>query len=157
MHPARLASTVLAAAFCAGAACAAPASSALAGVTAPFVDPSAVEGGTIPRLDPATISAPMKLCGWWDNPTPGNVWLDDRSGQWTIAMQGMYEAKGPWPDFEPSQQLPKGSPHGFGCACISARVDPASRFVYAFSDTHALPLKVCLADPTLKGRRPDQQ
>ena len=122
---------------------------------APWADASAVEGGTIPKLDPSKISAPMTLCGWWDNPTPGNVWLDDRSGQWTIAIQGAYEAHGDWPEFKPGQQLPKGAPHGYGCACIDARVDAASRYVWSFRDARARPLKACLADPALKGRRPE--
>ena len=121
---------------------------------APWADAAAVEGGTIPKLEASRISGPMKLCGWWDNPTPGNVWLDDRSGQWTIALQGMYEARGDWPEFKPEQQLPKGAPHGVGCACISARVDMASKYVWSFTGAQALPLKVCLADPALKGRRP---
>ena len=118
--------------------------------TAPFIDPAAVEGGLVPRLDATKLSAPTRLCGWWDNPTPGNVWLDDRGGQWTIAMQGLYEASGDGPEFKPDQQLPKGSPHGYGCACITARVDAASRFVYSFTDAKALSPKVCRADPGLK-------
>ena len=28
-------------------------------------------------------------CGWLVNPTPGNWWLTDRDGTWTLATQGM--------------------------------------------------------------------
>ena len=143
--PALLAATLLAAV---SPACATP-------DDAPWADASAVEGGTVPKLDAARLAGPMKLCGWWDNPTPGNAWLDDRSGQWTIALQGMYEAHGDWPEFKPGKQLPKGAPHGVGCACITARVDPASKYVWNFTGAQAGPLKVCLADPALKGRRPE--
>ncbi len=118
--------------------------------SAPYVDATAVEGGMVPNLDVSTLSKPTRLCGWWDNPTPGNVWLHDKSGEWTIAMQGMYEASGDGPDFKPGQQLPVGAPHGYGCACITARVDRASRFVYSFNDAKALSPKVCRADPGLK-------
>ncbi len=117
--------------------------------SAPYIDPTAVDGGMVPNLDGSKLSKPARLCGWWDNPTPGNVWLNDRSGRWTIAMQGMYEANGDWPAFKPGQQLPKGASHGYGCACITARVDQTSRFVYSFTDAKALPPKVCRADPGL--------
>jgi hypothetical protein len=104
----------------------------------------------VPHLRRSMLSEPTRLCGWWDNPTPGNVWLNDRSGQWTIAMQGMYEADGDGPAFKPGQQLPKGAPHGYGCACITARVDRASKFVYSFTDAKALSPNVCRADPGLR-------
>ena len=103
------------------------------------------------RIDPSKLSKPTRLCGWWDNPTPGNAWMHDRSGEWTIAMQGMFEANGDWPHFKRGEQLPVGAPHGHGCACITARVDRASRFVYSFTDAQALPPKVCRTDPGLKG------
>ena len=118
--------------------------------SAPYVDPPAVEGGMVPRLEASKISTPRRLCGWWDNPTPGNAWLHDASGEWTIALQGMYEANGTWPDFKPGQQVPKDDPHGYGCACITARVDRTSRFVYSFTDAKALWPKVCRADPGLR-------
>lgn len=103
------------------------------------------------RIDPSKLSKPTRLCGWWDNPTPGNVSMHDRSGEWTIAMQGMFEANGDWPHFKRSEQLPVGAPHGHGCACITARVDRASKFVYSFTDAQALPPKACRMDPGLKG------
>jgi hypothetical protein len=27
-------------------------------------------------------------CGWFSNPTPANIWLYDRDGDWTIGVQG---------------------------------------------------------------------
>jgi hypothetical protein len=65
-------------------------------------------------------------------------------------MQGMFEANGEWPHFKRGEQLPVGAPHGYGCACITARVDRASKFVYSFTDAQALPAKVCRTDPGLK-------
>jgi hypothetical protein len=103
------------------------------------------------KIDPSKLSNPTRLCGWWDNPTPGNAWMHDRSGEWTIAMQGMFEANGEWPRFKRGEQLPVGAPHGYGCACITARVDRASKFVYSFTDAQALPPQVCRRDPGLKG------
>jgi len=103
------------------------------------------------KIDPSKLSKPTRLCGWWDNPTPGNVWLHDRSGEWTIAMQGMFEASGEWPQFQQGEKLPVGAPHGYGCACITARVDQASKFVYSFTEAQALQPKVCRSDPGLRG------
>jgi hypothetical protein len=31
-----------------------------------------------------TFSAAETRCGWYDNPTPGNVFFDDADGSWTI-------------------------------------------------------------------------
>jgi hypothetical protein len=118
--------------------------------SAPYIAPGAVEGGLVPNLDVATLSKPTRLCGWWDNGSPGNVWLNDRGGQWTIAIQGTYEARGDWPAFKPGQQVPLYDPHGYGCACITARVDRASRFVYSFTDAQALAPKVCRGNPGLR-------
>ena len=118
--------------------------------SAPFIEAGAAEGGRVPKLDASKMSGPTRLCGWWDNPTPGNAWLNDSSGRWTIAMQGMYEANGDWPEFKAGQQFPLSAPHGYGCACITARVDRSSRFVYSFTDAKALPPQVCRADRGLK-------
>lgn len=38
--------------------------------------------------------AAEQRCGWLDNPTPANLWLRDRDGQWTLSEQGLYEGPG---------------------------------------------------------------
>jgi hypothetical protein len=116
---------------------------------APYIEPGAVERGMVPKFRESTLSKPIRLCGWWDNPTPGNVSLTDRSGPWTVAMQGMFEADGEGPPFKPGQRIPAEAPHGYGCACITARVDPRSRFVFSFTNAKALAPSVCRADPGL--------
>lgn len=137
-------------------ACGAPVAAAPgASEPAPDVDDTAVQGGLVPRLDASKIGPAVRRCGWWDNPTPGNAWLTDRDGEWTVAMQGMYEAAGRWPDFKPGQQAPRGAPHGHGCTCAMVRADPQTKFVYSVADAKALPLKTCRADPTLKGKEPE--
>jgi hypothetical protein len=44
-------------------------------------------------------------CGWFSNPTPGNAWLEDRDGEWTVGIQGNHEAEGDWPSFKRSQRV----------------------------------------------------
>jgi hypothetical protein len=34
------------------------------------------------------------LCGWFQNPTPGNAWLQDRSAEWVVGIQGGHQAEG---------------------------------------------------------------
>lgn len=41
---------------------------------------------------PAT--AAERRCGWYSSPTPGNLLLTDREGDWWIQMQGRADPKG---------------------------------------------------------------
>lgn len=89
-------------------------------------------------------------CGWFDNPTPGNVWLHDRDGEWTIAIQGEYEAQGDWPRFNDSQWMSVNRSYGYGCACIKAVVNTMTRQIVSISSANARPLSACRKDPALK-------
>jgi uncharacterized protein DUF4087 len=89
------------------------------------------------------------LCGWWDNPTPQNVWLHDRNGEWVISTQGGRGATGDWPDFPDSQWVATNGSHGYGCACIVAAVDGPSHQVLAIRSATALPLRTCRKDRSL--------
>ena len=122
--------------------------------TEPFVAEHVVEEGVVPKFDLARLSAPARRCGWWDNPTPGNVTFTDRDGDWTVALQAAYEAAGDGPQFARDQEAPRGASHTHGCVCMQARVDRASMFVYSFTDMQPQPLKSCRADPKLKHREP---
>jgi hypothetical protein len=47
-----------------------------AAASAPDADLPAMDGRpNDAKIDPSKLSKPMRLCGWWDNPTPGNAWL----------------------------------------------------------------------------------
>ncbi|MHB7679627.1 DUF4087 domain-containing protein, partial [Klebsiella pneumoniae] len=35
-----------------------------------------------------SLYAKENRCGWLENPTPGNYWLTDKDGDWTISTQG---------------------------------------------------------------------
>src|SRR5260370_26458049 len=63
-------------------------------------------------------------CGWFSNPTPANIWLYDRDGEWTIGVQGGYQVEGdwPWPVFKRGQWVaPNAGDYGYGCLCIRLR------------------------------------
>ena len=97
-----------------------------------------------------TPLSPETRCGWIDNPTPGNFFLNDKDGSWTIATQGEYEAKGieHIPDLSGDQFVDIG-PHGYGCGCITATVFKGGMRVISIQSFKQRKLKDCLADPDL--------
>ena len=102
----------------------------------------------------AAESAPARRCGWLDNPTPGNWWLHDRDGEWTLGEQGGYQAQGldDLPDMSTQGVIPANAPHGYSCACITATVDVQSRRVLRIVSGAPVPLAQCKADKAI--RRP---
>lgn len=90
------------------------------------------------------------LCGWFDNPTPGNAWLHDRSGEWTIGIQGGHQADGAWPEFSPSQWVAINRSYGYGCACITGVVNGETREVIRIDAARTQPLGTCRKDRALK-------
>ena len=64
-----------------------------------------------------------RMCGWFQNPSPGNVVFTDRHGDWTIGIQGDYQAQGSWPEFTSNGWITTNRHYGYGCACLTATVD----------------------------------
>lgn len=90
-------------------------------------------------------------CGWFYNPTPANAWLIDRDGEWTIAVQGGYQAEGDWPpDFKPKQWVKTNGEHGYGCACFRVKVNRKTHDVIEIKSAYARPLSACRKDRSLK-------
>ncbi|MCL2449354.1 MAG: DUF4087 domain-containing protein [Polyangiaceae bacterium] len=92
-----------------------------------------------------------RRCGWIDNPTPANVWLVDRDGEWEIGIQGGHQADGEMPDFGAAWVETNGY-HGYGCACIRAIADEADHRILEYRDVEVLPLARCRTDPRLPRR-----
>ena len=90
------------------------------------------------------------LCGWFQNPTPGNVWLQDRNAEWVVGIQGGHQAQGDWPEFSDSQWVKTNRSYGYGCACIRGVVNDATHEVISIADARAKPLDVCRKDNALK-------
>ena len=91
-------------------------------------------------------------CGWFDNPTPGNIWLHDRDGEWTIGEQGGYQIKEdwPWPVFKPGEWVKTNRNYGYGCVCINVTVDQKTHRVLQIKSVRSRPLAACRQEPALK-------
>jgi hypothetical protein len=100
------------------------------------------------------LSTPENRCGWYVNLTPGDLWLVDRQATWILTSQG--DVQGPAavdvekaPDFDRTQFHAVQGDYGYGCACISVDVDPATDLVTKVHGGKALPLATCKADRSL--------
>ena len=91
-------------------------------------------------------------CGWFSNPTPANMWLYDREGEWTIGVQGGYQVEGDWdwPSFKDGQWVETNGHYGYGCVCMQLRVNRQTRKVLEIKSSRARPLAACRRDPSLK-------
>lgn len=93
-------------------------------------------------------------CGWFYNPSPNNASLTDRDGEWAIAVQGQFDAKGDWPEFNKSQWISSGNAsYGHGCACMRVVADPGARRIMSILASTAKPLATCRRDKMLKAPR----
>ena len=104
---------------------------------------------------PNAVPAPAQFetrCGWFSNPTPANISLYDRDGDWTIGVQGGYQVEGEWdwPEFKPRQWVRTNGNYGHGCACLQLRVDKESGRVLEIRSARARPLSACRRDRALK-------
>jgi uncharacterized protein DUF4087 len=89
------------------------------------------------------------------NPTPGNIWLYDRRGEWTIGAHGGYqiESEWKWPVFKRRQWMKTNvGSYGYGCACLRLKVDRQTHDVLEIKSARAQALAVCRQDKSLKKR-----
>ncbi|EKR75302.1 PF13316 family protein [Leptospira noguchii str. 2006001870] len=91
-------------------------------------------------------------CGWFHNPSPANITLYDRDGEWIFSVQGGYQLKEDWewPKFKPSEWVNTNVNYGYGCICMNAVVNHKDRKVITIQTLKAKPLKSCQKDPALK-------
>lgn len=90
-------------------------------------------------------------CGWFDNPSPGNAWLHDKDGRWTVAIQGDYQAEGDWPPVYKTGELRRqgNGNYGYGCACLTVKVDAEEKKILEIVSSKGRPLSVCRKDKAL--------
>ncbi len=105
---------------------------------------------TAPRAESASAGFETR-CGWFSNPTPANIWLYDRDGEWTIGVQGGHQVEGDWdwPDFKPKQWVETNGHYGYGCVCMQMRVNKQTREVVEIKSSRARPLSACRKDRAL--------
>jgi hypothetical protein len=111
-----------------------------------------------PGVAPESPAGPQfeKRCGWFDNPTPANIYLHDRDNTWIIGEQGLYylDDEWEWPDFTPKQKVLINGHYGYGCVCMEVKVDQQTHKVLEIQNTRIQSLDVCRRDPGLKRWRP---
>ena len=103
----------------------------------------------IVALVPMTANAENR-CGWLSNPTPGNWWLTDGDGDWTIGAQGGYQADGMdnIGDMQEGEFVPMNGSHSYACFCMDVQTGRNSEIRRIFS-AHQLSLAKCRRDPAL--------
>jgi hypothetical protein len=95
-------------------------------------------------------------CGWYMNPTPGNLLLFDKDDHWWITSQ----MQGNGPDAEGSddkaprfdskqyvQTQPNG--YGYGCACLNVDADAKNHRITKVYSGRTIPIAKCKGDKTL--------
>ncbi len=105
-------------------------------------------------LDQSEVTQFETRCGWLSNPTPANIWLYDRDGEWIIGLQGGYQMEGDgWelPDFRPGQWVRTNvGSYGYGCACLRLRVNRETHEVIEIESSRARSLAACRQDRSLR-------
>ena len=94
---------------------------------------------------------PETRCGWLINPTPGNWWLIDADGEWTIGEQGGYQAPGfadaPWEGVQ--ERVSVNGNYGYECACMAVTIDPDTMTITRVISVRSKALQACKIDPKL--------
>src|SRR5690606_12401281 len=99
----------------------------------------------------SSASAAERRCGWYSNPTPGNLMLTDTDGIWWIQMQGKPDPVGisEAPAIDEKQfvenKLP-GSGYGYGCACMTVVTNAQQHRIIEVVSGGTIPLRRCRVD-----------
>ena len=98
------------------------------------------------------LATPENRCGWIQNPTPGNLWLDDSQGSWLLSTQGGEdEALGMEniSDFSEREFVATNGNYGYACACMKVETDSAAKRIVAVYSFKQLALAKCENDASL--------
>jgi len=91
-------------------------------------------------------------CGWLQNPTPGNWWLNDSQGMWVMRSQG--DEDGPpgmdiIPDISERDYVATNGSYGYACACMSVETDSGEGKITEILSFRQLSLSKCENDAAL--------
>ncbi|WP_054310951.1 DUF4087 domain-containing protein [Mesorhizobium sp. 1M-11] len=102
-----------------------------------------------------SADAAERRCGWYGNPTPGDLLLTDRQGDWWITGGGEdRDAKG----IENTPQMDEtrfvetnvpGAGRGYNCACLTVETNAKTHRVLRVFAGEIVPLARCRADKAL--------
>ena len=93
-------------------------------------------------------------CGWVDNPTPGNWFLEDRHASWALGLQGA-DLRNNWLDIEVPEfagWVRTNGYYGYGCGCFEGSVNWQAREAAWIERVWSIPLSRCYGDPALPQR-----
>jgi len=104
-------------------------------------------------LSVTSIAAELR-CGWLENPTPANWWLNDREGSWTISAQGGYSVSDKsmdnLPKLNDNEYVRTNGNYGYACACLSVTTDKKNeRILTIHKKGKQVLLKKCLEDRSI--------
>jgi hypothetical protein len=107
----------------------------------------------------AVPAAAETRCGWYHNPTPGNVFLEDADGQWWFSSQGSAPVAGfedaYTPAFDNRLRIDYAGQvtqrYGYSCACAEGTFDGSrpQDNVLSIRSLTEIPLARCEQDPAL--------
>nr|WP_314084732.1 DUF4087 domain-containing protein [uncultured Shinella sp.] len=83
------------------------------------------------------VQAAESRCGWLQNPTPGNWWLDDADGMDRI------------PDISEGDYVRTNGNYGYACACMTVDTDDDEGRILAIYSFRQLPISQCANDEAL--------
>lgn len=103
----------------------------------------------------APTRAAENRCGWLDNPTPGNWWLEDRDGTWTLRTQGSEEEPEGMdliPDISMRDYVRSNGNYGYACVCMSVEIDEDEEAITRILSVRQLKIAQCRNDRALPKR-----
>lgn len=98
-------------------------------------------------------------CGWISMPSPQNMYLIDKSGEWIISEMGGHQSEGDWPELsrKKSHWVSSGTGgYGYGCACFKMQIQNDSKNVIKVTNVLAKKISACRNDRNLRRSEPLQ-
>lgn len=105
-----------------------------------------------------TAIASEYRCGWLENPTADNFWLNDKDGNWTITSQDGYSVDADsidkLPEVNDDEYVKTNGYYGYSCGCLSVTTDKSLKRIISV-DTKGKQelLKTCLENRELTPRK----
>lgn len=105
-----------------------------------------------------TASASEYRCGWLENPTADNFWLNDKDGNWTITSQDGYsvgaDSIDKLPEVNDDEYVKTNGYYGYSCGCLSVTTDKSLKRIISV-DTKGKQelLKTCLENRELTPKK----